>query len=266
MSLDVWTGLPIFLALGAIFGSLNTAFCYRIPREIPLGLFEKTRSECPHCKRVIPLKWNIPLFSYLFLRGRCGWCRGEIPLRYFLIELSTTLLFGLTWVLHSGSSHLPTSEIAAWAELAKVLWFAFSLVAVIFIDVEFRIIPDRFSIGNTAVALAAALLWGNPPILESILGAALGFGAFFLMSWGYEKLRGEEGLGFGDVKMMAWLGAWTGFASVPFIILVASLTGLAAGLLAMRRSSDGFKTAIPFGPFLAAAGYAAWALHTLDLW
>jgi len=264
--LDVWVGLPLFLVLGAIFGSLNTVFCYRIPRDIPLGLFQKTRSECPHCGKVIPWKWNLPLLSYLQLRGKCGFCGGEIPARYFWIELSTCLLFGATWILHGYAQNLPVSEFARWLELAKNLWFSLSLVAVIFIDAEFRIIPDRFSIGNTVVALAAAVLWGSPHWIDAAFGAAFGFGIFFLMSWGYEKWKGEEGLGFGDVKMMAWLGAWTGFASVPFIILVASITGLGAGLLAMRKSNEGLKTAIPFGPFLAAAGYAAWALHALNLW
>lgn len=263
--IDPWLALPIFLVLGAIAGSLNTVFCYRLPREIPLGFFKKTRSECPHCQRTIPVKWNIPLFSYVALGGKCGYCKGEIPLRYFLIEATTCLAFGATWIIFA-FGHPPVEELVYWLELAKLLWFTLTLVAIIFIDLEFRIIPDRFSIGNAVVAIAASLLWRVPEPLDAIAGAALGFGIFFLLSWGYEKLKGEEGLGFGDVKMMAWLGAWTGFVSVPFIILVASLTGLGAGLMAMRRSKEGLKTAIPFGPFLAAAGYAAWALHALDLW
>jgi len=251
--------------LGWLMGSFNTAFCYRVPREIPLGLTSNQRSKCPACDKVIPWHNNIPIFSYLLLKGKCSQCSAKIPLRYFFIEVSTLIAFVATYFIYANSINRPVGQAEDWAELVKVLYFSFSLVATVFIDIEFRIIPDRFSIGNWVIALAAAALWSSPDITSSLAGCALGFGMFFLMAWGYEKLKGVEGLGFGDVKMMGWLGAWLGATGVPFTILVASITGLVAGLIAMRASKEGFKTAIPFGPFLAIGAYLTWALQSLGL-
>ncbi len=257
--------LAVILLLGAVFGSAATVFCYRIPREIPLGLFSNVRSRCPSCETVIPWHRNVPLLSYLVLRGRCGSCQAPIPLRYFLIELLTTLLFGATYLVYANSTQPLVETWAWWAELVKLLYFAFSIVCIVFIDIEFRIIPDRFSLGNWIVALVASFVWSEPPIWDSLLGCLFGFGVFFLLAWGFERLKGKEGLGFGDVKMMGWLGAWVGFWAVPFTILSASITGLLAGVVAMRTSRDGLSTAIPFGPFLAIGAYASWALKTLGL-
>lgn len=252
--------------LGLILGSFATACVHRIPREIPLGLFKKTRSACPHCERQIPWRDNIPLFSYLRQRGKARCCKKAIPVRYFLIELLTPLLFLATYMLYLRRIDAPFFESRDYFELAKLLYFTWSLVVLCFIDLEFRIIPDRFSLGNWVIALAAAFLWQAPPFLESVAGCVLGFGMFFLMAWGYEKLKKVEGLGFGDVKMMGWLGAWLGIFGVPFVVLTASLTGLVAGLVAMRFSKAGLQTAIPFGPFLALGAYLAWALQSLGMW
>jgi leader peptidase (prepilin peptidase)/N-methyltransferase len=257
---------PLFLfivsVLGLLLGSFNTMLCYRIPREIPLGLTSHQRSRCPHCTSVIHWYHNIPILGFLMLRGRCAHCHKKIPLQYFLIELSTLAFFILTYLIHENSVNRSISQVEDVAELGKLLLFTLALVSTVFIDIEFRIIPDRYSLGMWAVALLAAALWG-PNFLDSALGGVIGFGLFFLMSWSYEKLKGVEGLGFGDVKMMGWLGTWVGVVGVPFTILVASLTGLVVGLIAMRSSKEGFKTAIPFGPFLAFGGYLAWALLAL---
>lgn len=253
-----------FVALaGWLMGSFNTAMCYRIPREIPLGLTSHQRSKCTSCDKVIPWHNNIPIFSYLLLRGKCSQCHARIPLKYFAIEVTTLFFFVLTYLVYANSTNRPISVAEEWAELAKLLYFTLALVATVFIDLEFRIIPDRFSLGNWVIAIAAAALWGVPSLTSSIIGSLIGSGMFFLMAWGYEKFKGVEGLGFGDVKMMGWLGAWVGMMGVPFTILVASLTGLVAGVIAMRNSKDGFKTAIPFGPFLALGAYLTWALESL---
>lgn len=257
--------------LGLIFGSFATVLCYRIPRDIHLGLFSHVRSCCAECQKVIPWYRNVPLVSYLLQRGRCAQCQAPISVRYPLIEFSTALFFLLTYAIHSHSVGAQAElrdmqDPLYYAELVKVLYFTLSLVVVVFIDIEFRIIPDRFSIGNWVVATLAALLWHSPSLVESLAGGALGFGIFFLLAWGYEKLKGIEGLGFGDVKMMGWLGAWIGVFGVPFVILIASLSGLIVGLLTMRSSKDGLQTAIPFGPFLAMGAYIAWALQSLGYW
>lgn len=249
--------------LGWLMGSFNTVLCHRIPREIPLGVTSHQRSQCPHCKKTIPWYQNIPLFTWLFQRGRCAMCDGKIPTSYFLIELTTLVFFCVTYLVFENSRTKPVENFVYWAELAKLLWFTIALIATIFIDIEFRIIPDRFSLGGWVIAALAAIGWGEPPPVEALVGGAAGFGVFFLMSWSYEKLKGVEGLGFGDVKMMGWLGTWVGIYLVPFVILCASLSGLLVGLVAMRTSKDGFKTAIPFGPFLALGGYLGWVLSSL---
>ena len=135
-----------------------------------------------------------------------------------------------------------------------------------FIDLEHRIIPDRFSFGGWILALGAAALWGVPDIYSSLAGGIFGAGSFWFMAWAYEKWKGVEGLGFGDVKMMGWLGSWIGFFGVPWIILVGSLSGLVVGLIAMRKSKDGMQTAIPFGPFLALGAYSAWIVWAMGWW
>ena len=256
----------IVALLGMVMGSFNTVLCYRIPREIPLGLTSHGRSRCTQCNGVIPWYQNVPVFAWLALRGKCSKCKAPIPARYLWIELSTTLIFVVTYWVYELSPNRPLETFAYWAELAKLLWFGVALIATVFIDLEFRIIPDRFSLGGWIIALAAALFWQCPSIESALAGGAFGAGVFFMMAWGYEKLKGVEGLGMGDVKMMGWLGSWVGMMGVPFVILAGSLTGLAAGLIAMRTSKEGFKTAIPFGPFLAFGGYLAWVIGALGYW
>jgi leader peptidase (prepilin peptidase)/N-methyltransferase len=259
----ILTGVTL---LAWLLGSFCTVLCYRIPREIPLGLTSHTRSKCSNCNKVIPWHQNIPLVTYLLQKGRCAQCKAKIPLTYFLIELSTLILMVSTYLVFENSVDKPFEQWVYWAQLITDLYFTLTLVAIVFIDIEFRIIPDRFSIGNWIIALAAVFFWGQTPWVYNLLGGLFGFGVFFLMAWGYEKLKGVEGLGFGDVKMMGWLGTWLGLAYVPFVILIGSITGLIVGLIAMRTSKEGFKTAIPFGPFLALGAYTAWVLKSLGLW
>lgn len=251
---------------GLVCGSFATVLVHRIPREIPLGLTSHRRSRCPRCNAVIPWYNNIPLLSYLLLKGRCPACKKKISRRYPLIELMTALLFGLTFAVQMHAVDRPVETAAQSAEMIKVLYFTLALIATTFIDLEFRIIPDRFSLGGWIIALGASVLWGTPDIFAALVGGLFGAGVFFALAWVYEKWKGIEGLGLGDVKMMGWLGSWIGFWGVPFVILFASISGLAVGLISMRKSKDGLKTAIPFGPFLAGGAYVAWVLMTLGLW
>lgn len=260
-----WLEITLAFVAGLCFGSFATVLCYRIPREIPLGLVSHQRSACPHCKKKIAWYRNVPLFTYLLQKGRCKECGARIGWHYPVIELTTGVLFAFTYALLSRSSTLPMDSTARWLEIAKTLYFVLSLIVIVPIDIEFRIIPDRFSLGNWVIALGASFLWGSPSPFLSLTGCAFGFGSFFLMAWAYEKWKGVEGLGFGDVKMMGWIGAWLGVFSVPFVILSASVTGLIVGILAMRGSKDGLQTAIPFGPFLALGAYVAWVLQSFDI-
>jgi leader peptidase (prepilin peptidase)/N-methyltransferase len=257
----------VFIGIfGLIMGSFATVLCYRLPREIPLGLFSHMRSACISCKTTIPFYRNIPLLSFFLQKGKCANCHAKISRRYPIIEASMSLAFLLTYAIYSHAVLPMPSTLLYYAELAKVLYFTFALVVIVFIDLEFRIIPDRFSLGSWILALAAAFIWDQPPFWLAVAGGLMGFGIFYLLAWSYEKYKKVEGLGFGDVKMMGWLGTWVGFFGVPFVILLASLSGLAVGLIVMRASKKGLQTAIPFGPFLALGAYVAWILQTLGYW
>jgi leader peptidase (prepilin peptidase)/N-methyltransferase len=255
--------IVIASVLGLLLGSFGNAAIHRIPREIPLGLFSNVRSKCPKCSKQIRAWHNIPLLSYFLLKGKCADCREPISSRYPWVEFLSTALFA------SGAWLFVRTRGFSWgydalglelAFLAVQLYFLWSLLVTTFIDIDFRIIPDRFSLGNWAVALVALFVFGEPETWQGLLGGAFGFGMFFLLAWGYEKIKGIEGLGFGDVKMMGWLGTWLGLEWVPFIIFVASVSGLAVGLWQMRKSKEGFQSALPFGPFLALAALVAWWL------
>lgn len=247
---------------GLLWGSFCNVMIYRIPREIPLGLFKNQRSACPHCQTTIKWYHNVPLFSYLWLRGKCHSCGKPISWQYPLVEFLCMISFLAVYFVHRNyGGHFYSSESwAYWADLIKNLYFFLSLIAVIFIDIEFRIIPDRFSLGNWLIALVASVALGSPHWIDALLGGLLGFGIFYLLAWFYERFRKMEGLGMGDVKMMGWLGAWLGFESVPIVVLGASLMGIAIGLIMMRKSKDGWQTALPFGPFLALSAGVAWFL------
>jgi leader peptidase (prepilin peptidase) / N-methyltransferase len=255
--------LVVVSGLGLLLGSFGNAAIHRIPREIPLGLFSHTRSKCPKCESLIRAKHNIPILSYFLLGGRCADCREDISVRYPVVEfLSTLLFFGATFMFirvrgFSWGYDALGSELLF---LGLQIYFLWSLLVVTYIDIDFRIIPDRFSLGNWGLAVAAALYFDDPGLWPGLFGGLLGFGMFFLLAWGYEKLKGVEGLGFGDVKMMGWLGTWLGLEWVPFIIFVASVSGLVVGLIQMRKSKEGLQSALPFGPFLAFATLVAWCL------
>ena len=246
------------LILGLFMGSFGAACAYRIPREIPLMGKKNNRSRCPLCEKQIAWYDNIPLLSFIFLKGKCRQCQKSISRVYPLIEFFMAIFFWLSFKVHHANS--PLESWMWWAELLKLWSFTFAFIVLIFIDIEFRIIPDRFNFGGLILALVAAFLWRHPSPLSSVIGAIVGFGSFFLLAWGYEKYKGIEGLGFGDVKMMAWLGAWLGALRVPEMILYASVSGVLVGIFLMIRTKNGFQTALPFGPFLAISAYVVWIL------
>ncbi len=250
-------------ALGLILGSFGNVAIHRIPREIPLGLTSHRQSRCPKCEAPIRPWHNIPLVSYFLLRGRCVDCREPIASRYPWVEaISAALFAAAAWVFiqNRGFSWGYEALVGELVFLGVQLYFLWSLLVVTYIDIDFRIIPDRFSLGNWGLAVAACLIFREPEIWQGLAGGLLGFGMFYLLAWGYEKFKGIEGLGFGDVKMMGWLGTWLGFEWVPFMVLAASMTGLVVGLIHMRKSGEGFESALPFGPFLALAALLAWFL------
>lgn len=226
------------LVFGLILGSFLNVCIHRIPRG---GSIARPPSSCPHCGTPIRFYDNIPLLSFILLRGRCRSCRASISVRYPLVETTTGLLSMALFLKYGVSPQY-------------VQWLAFcaALVVIAFIDLDHKIIPDVLSIPGLILGFALSFLPGTPvTVFESILGILLGGGSLYLVAFLYSWLRGQEGMGGGDIKLLAMIGAWMGWKALPFVILISSLTGTLIGggslLLSRRRLSE----QIPFGPFLS---------------
>jgi len=225
-------------AFGAVMGSFANVVIHRLPQGLSIVA---PGSRCPSCGS--PIRWydNIPIVSYLVLRARCRHCGTAISIRYPLVETLTGLLYaGLVWRI----GVVPMTFVLAL--------FCWALVTVSFIDLDHRIIPDVISIPGTVLGLAAGFLPGFPRPVDSVIGAAAGGGFLFLILFAYEKIMKDEGMGMGDVKLIAMIGAFLGWQALPVTILVASLTGTVAGIgFAVARKEPVRKFPVPFGPFLA---------------
>ncbi|OFZ78807.1 MAG: hypothetical protein A2583_09645 [Bdellovibrionales bacterium RIFOXYD1_FULL_53_11] len=253
MYIPDWLSYFISAGFGLIAGSFLNVLIHRIP----LGKsIIKPGSHCPKCGK--PLRWrdNIPLLGFLLLRGRCHSCDARISIRYPAVELLTALVFVAMWTRFGWGALLVLRD---WPLGAL-------LVAITFIDLDHRLIPDQLSIPGIVLGLATS--WADPGVglWSSLAGAALGFGFFYAFAWIYEKATGRQGLGGGDIKLLAMIGAFAGPLGVFFTVMMSSITGTVIGLVwalvARRRSL--MKFAIPFGPFLAAAGLYYYLLG--DVW
>ncbi len=232
--------------LGLILGSFATACVHRYLAG--QTVLDPPRSYCPHCQKQLVWWENIPLVSYLVLRGRCS-CDKRLPigLRYPAIEAACGA-FAVAYAVKCG----PTPAFLVY------LGFAVALTIASFVDFAEYILPDGITLGGTAAALICAPLFLGIELFDSALGAILGAGLFWALQVGYRLLRGSEGMGTGDIKLMALLGALNGWQALPFTILAGSLTALAASLAYLRsKDADGMRTAVPFGPFLSLGGLLA---------
>ncbi|RDS84518.1 prepilin peptidase [Dyella monticola] len=220
---------------------------------LPPGIV-KERSHCPHCKHPLAARDNIPLFGWLLLRGRCRYCQAPISLQYPLIELLAAILSAvIIWKFG------PT-----WAGLAG-LFFTWALMALSGIDFRTQLLPDQITLPLlwAGLLLSLAHLYVEPP--ASILGAAIGYLSLWSVYWVFKLLTGKEGMGFGDFKLLAALGAWMGPMSLLPVILLSSLIGALVGgtLIALRK--HGREVPMPFGPFIAMAGWV-WFVAGEQLW
>lgn len=204
------------------------------------------RSACPHCGHAITAIENIPLLSWLWLRGRCRECRAPISARYPLVELLTALL----------SVAIAATLAPGWGVLAALL-LTWSLVALTFIDLDKMLLPDQITLPLLWGGLLFNLLGGFVPLVDAVLGAMAGYLVLWSLYWSFKLLTGKEGMGYGDFKLLAALGAWLGWQALPIILLLSSLVGAVIGitLIALRKHHQG--NPIPFGPYLAIAGWIA---------
>ena len=271
----------VALAFGLLVGSFLNVVIYRLPLmmrrewrsqcaaemelpapELPPGRFDlvKPRSRCPGCGRPVRALENIPVFSWLLLRGRCAGCGGRISPRYPAVELLTGLLFAATVYL------LPW-PLAALAGVGLTA----ALIALTFIDFDEQLLPDNITLPLLWAGLAFNLLAGEQAFVsleDAVIGAIAGYLALWSVYWLFKLVTGKEGMGYGDFKLLAALGAWLGWQMLPLIILLSAVVGAAVGIAMIVFLGRDRQIPIPFGPYLAAAGWIAllWGPQLADAW
>jgi leader peptidase (prepilin peptidase)/N-methyltransferase len=199
---------------------------------------------CPHCRHKLAPWENIPVASYVMLRGRCAHCHAGISLRYPAIELLAGMLSGLVaW--HFGYS------IAGFAGLV----FVWCMIALAFIDLDVQLLPDCITLPLLWIGLLINLNNVFTDIQSAVIGAVSGYLLLWMIYWGYKLAAGKEGLGRGDFKLLAAIGAWLGWEMLPLVILFSSLTGALAGILLVSLGKQERDASIPFGPYLAGGSF-----------
>jgi len=227
----------ISIIFGAMVGSFLNVCIFRLPNEESIIW---PGSHCPHCEKPIRFYDNIPLISFLVLKGKCRDCRAPISLQYPFVE-GITALSSLFLVIKFGPS------------LSYLVYFTFvsALIVITVIDLYHQIIPDVISLPGIGVGLLVSLIIPQITFSNSLIGVLLGGGSLFLVATLYQWLFKREGMGGGDVKLLAMIGAFLGWKAVLLTILLSSLIGSVTGILMMVVKGKDFKYAIPFGPFLS---------------
>ena len=251
--------------LGLCVGSFLNVVIHRLPRmmerewhaqcadlrgETPLPAevlsLARPRSHCPSCGHQITVLENIPIVSYLILRGKCSKCAAPISARYPVVEAATGLL----------------SAYAAWhfgptPQALGALIMLWALIALTAIDLDTQLLPDSITLPLLWIGLALNLAGTYVDISSAVIGAMVGYLTLWSVFWLFKLLTGKEGMGYGDFKLLAALGAWLGWQMLPVIILLSSIVGAVVGICLIVFSRHGRNTPIPFGPYLAAAGIIA---------
>jgi leader peptidase (prepilin peptidase)/N-methyltransferase len=237
-----YTVLAFVAAFGLVLGSFFNVVIYRLPLHRSVV---SPGSECPVCRR--PLAWyeNIPVASYLALGGRCRTCRTRISVVYPAVELAAGLI-AVAWYLHYGASVTFVSRLV----------LAFALIVLFVIDLQHRILPNAITIPGIAVGFAFSLV-SPPGWVASAIGVALGGGLLLGIAEAYYRVRGEEGLGMGDVKMAAMIGAFLGWQQTLLALVLSSFLGAVIGVAMIAARKGDMKYALPFGSFLALGALVA---------
>ncbi|MDQ7969772.1 MAG: A24 family peptidase [Oxalicibacterium faecigallinarum] len=259
--------LPTILAgiIGLLIGSFLNVVIHRIPKMMqresdnyvasesgkPLPHEDRynlmvPRSSCPQCNHQITVLENIPVVSYAVLGGKCSNCKTAISLRYPIIELlSGALSAWMIWRFGSGLTGLST------------LLFIYLLIAMTFIDADTQLLPDDLTLPLLWLGLLININGTFVPLHEAVIGAMAGYLSLWSVYWLFKLLTGKDGMGYGDFKLLAALGAWLGWKMLPVIILLSSAVGAVVGIALIVLAKRGRNIPIPFGPYLAAAGLLA---------
>lgn len=217
-----------------------------VPEESNAENLWRPRSRCPHCGHQITALENIPVLSYLWLRGRCSGCKAGISLRYPAVELLTAVLSGIAaWKFGPGVPALGAIGLI-WA-----------LIALAFIDADTQLLPDDITLPLLWLGLLLNLFGTYTSLHDAVMGAMAGYLALWSVYWLFKLVTGKEGMGYGDFKLLAALGAWMGWQMLPVIILLSSVVGAVLGIALMVLARHGRGQPMPFGPYLAGAGVLA---------
>ncbi|MEO8418881.1 MAG: A24 family peptidase [Methylophilaceae bacterium] len=261
----------ISVLLGLMVGSFLNVVIHRLPKMMeqewqrncqelqgqelapaPTYSLAVPRSACPGCGHKITAWENIPVISYMFLRGKCSACNTSISLRYPFIEMLTGALAGfISW--HFGYSAM---GVAAWV-------FTFALIALTFIDFDTQLLPDDITLPLLWLGLLFNLTTGFTDLHSAVIGAVAGYLSLWSVYWLFKLATGKEGMGYGDFKLLAAIGAWFGWQLLPAVILLSSLLGSIIGIGLIILAKRGRNVPMPFGPYLALGGIAALFLGPL---
>ena len=222
----------------------NSPTAATVAEELPVFNLIVPRSRCPSCATPITAGQNIPLLSYALQRGKCRACGWKIPLRYPAIELLTALM-SVVVIAHLGLT------VAGAAGLG----FTYALIAAAFIDLDTMYLPDSITLPLLWAGLAANLADTFVPLSSAVIGAMAGYLSLWSIYWVFKLLTGKEGMGYGDFKLLAVLGAWMGWTIVPGAILLSSVVGAVVGVTLIVVRGHERQIPIPFGPYIAAAGW-----------
>jgi leader peptidase (prepilin peptidase)/N-methyltransferase len=260
---------PLFVGvcavLGLLVGSFLNVVIHRLPKMMELGWQQQCaelhgtqpvpaepynlitpRSACPHCHHAISAWENIPVASYLLLRGKCRACKADISPRYPIIEAVSGLLCGFA-ALHFGFGMAAAGAIL-------LIW---ALLVLTVIDLDTQLLPDDITLPLVWAGLLFNLNGGYATLPDALLGAVLGYLALWSVYWLFKLITGKEGMGYGDFKLLAALGAWLGWQLLPLIIILSSLVGAVVGITLIVAVKQGRDIPIPFGPYLAGGGLIA---------
>jgi leader peptidase (prepilin peptidase) / N-methyltransferase len=227
----------IVFVFGACIGSFLNVCIYRIPAARSIV---RPRSSCPECNSTIRFYDNIPILSYLWLRGKCRDCGTEFSARYPVIEFITGLLACACFI-----------KFGLSIEAAVYFCFIAALVVISFIDIDHQIVPDSISLPGIPVGLISSFILPSIHFKEALIGVFLGGGVLYFIAWGYQLITGKEGMGGGDIKLLAMIGAFIGWKGVLIVIFISSAAGAFIGIVLMLVANKTLKYAVPFGPFLS---------------
>ena len=234
----------LFFIVGLIVGSFINVIIYRLPKSVmgeSISLSSPNRSFCPECKHILGVLELIPLLSYLLQRGKCKHCNQHISIQYPVIELTCGILMSLAFI-----------KFGLNLELIFILIFIFSLVALFWIDAKYQLLPDAITLPLIVIGLVFNYPSGFVEFVDALIGATIGYLILWGIFWASKLIRKVDGMGYGDFKLVAALGAWFGWQSLPVLLLGASTLGIVYFLVLIRDRGQAFA----FGPFLIISALA----------